>query len=733
MFKKNRFLFILLIVTINMTFVIRLLGSFRFNMAVSDLVLPFALFSLLFKIRKEKNQEIFKYCFVFLILIFWIIVSGLNSIHSNEISSSGLKSIFSESIKTIICIMYFWAGYNTLKTISQEDLKKSWFASIVIFVFFGIAVSIFYNTIYPIFDQKYNGYYYFTGTDSDSNHAATFLFLSFFAFGFFDHIEKSKSSRKLFIIVSAISIFGIILTTSRSGLIALIFGCMIMFVIQKKTAKSILILFLIFMVIVLTTIAVDSFIFKGLFFENIYYKIKSIEDGLNVRSGLGLSALKMGNNNPIFGVGRGNFILNSKAYFSQLNQTYVNDIPHNTIFGLYAELGILGVCLFSFPVLAMLYCIFKYIKFNRKSDFNISNLAWLIAGISSVLVQSTVLNIENRRFLWFITGLVIYVFEENIINFNNSIPKIDSFFQKEFKPQYVFISLIIVILLGYNLKDISVSIRNEHYNDSHTYKFPYQTTSESEDLEVVYILNLNSNPKKTPQLKVDIVESLGSKEIILDSYTYISVNGQIKRKIKTTMENSSIRIKFTKLKESTLGYSFKPVGLANGRYFININKHFLLRSVVYETKYFEKNKQEIINDVNYDYKKRVGSKFGDLIEFRGIEFSEAQNSVLLIKFKAIKEINFNYQFICFAYPDNIHSIDEHYFERGYVILNPIENVYTSEWKMNSEYIIAVEFPEEGIYNLEFGFILPFENNISHLMINKNDKFLDIGRISIEKY
>ena len=68
-------------------------------------------------------------------------------------------------------------------------------------------------------DSKYLVYY--MGTDTDPNHAASYLTLSFFAMGAFAWMTEQKWLKTIFYITMAASVTALFITGSRGGMLGL--------------------------------------------------------------------------------------------------------------------------------------------------------------------------------------------------------------------------------------------------------------------------------------------------------------------------------------------------------------------------------------------------------------------------------------------------------------------------------------------------------------------------------
>jgi len=117
-------------------------------------------------------------------------------------------------------------------------------------------------------------------------------------------------------------------------------------------------------------------------------------DSLKKREMLGISALKMINRSPLFGLGAGNFVVNLPKY--KTGNFYWMQPVHNIFLLAWSEIGILGI------VLLVLSLHTKIIKiFNRKYWW-----LWAIVGITGMLDHYWLTLPQNSWLLAIILGVI---------------------------------------------------------------------------------------------------------------------------------------------------------------------------------------------------------------------------------------------------------------------------------------------------------------------------------------
>ncbi len=397
--------------------IVNIVSNAKFNLALSDFAVLLLGLVWLVDIKKFSLKKNYPYWWYFTGLILIGIISGIYNLNSDT-ASAGVIGIVSEMVKFAISAVYLFVGYNAFK--DKEELFKvllSWLIGLWIFMLYGLYtnISAINGLAYWSFNNTF-GHSRFLGTVTDANLAGTYLTFSFFIVLIFIKLSKFKFTKILGYFTEIMVIVCILLTQSRGTWVGFAVG-IVFFILYnfKKLYKYVLFL-----------IPVLLIIFFG--FENIDYETNNqisnsietrIEEAISgegqfvIRSTLTLSALNMGLDNPIIGVGRGNFTLNSKPYvdkFYKGNDTSIYNeirrvIPHTTFIGMFAELGLAGfICFSSLFVILFLKIV------NNRNYINMQALFLLIA----FGVQSLVLNLENFRGLWLFIGIMLLIQDKEI-------------------------------------------------------------------------------------------------------------------------------------------------------------------------------------------------------------------------------------------------------------------------------------------------------------------------------
>lgn len=731
---------ILILLTLNITKVIYFTETLKFNIALSDIFVPLIIFTSLFFLNKSSIKQMFKYSIFWFCLISWIILTSVLALISDSVFDSGLIGIFKELIKTGICIIYFIIGYNTLRILKKETFKLTWSISILLFIVGGFAIYILtINGIYFWSDDP-NYINYFMGTDTDPNHAATFLTVSFFGMGIFSLYTKNFLKKVYLFFIMGMTTIGLIFTGSRGGLFGFIIGILILiFYYSYKNWKAALSLILIIFMLLIIFLNIDQYFWDGTFAQRLLYKLINIESGFDVRANLSTVALQMGFDHPIFGVGRGNFRLNSYQYFKDFKFEFTNDIPHNTYFGIFAETGVVGLILFLTPFILIVYSTIK--RYKRRSILFKNELIviiWICAGLFALSLQASVLNIENRRFLWYLSGVIIYFIEYNIIVLENDVMR-----KKDYR--YVHISLLIMLVLT-TLHTIN-SVHFPYYihvvKQNYVYEIPKDDFCVGRQYVVGVKLSVVPNKENCERVILKIVE-IGEDGTtkVLDSYSYLGSNGIVLRKFTPTMNKSRIQLKAHKLDQSLNNFAVLPIFVHDGSKVVNLNNWFYLQPKFLLSYTLDKNKLDfddwvqktnLSNGLNKTFDNKLK------VESISIEQNNDESTEITLKVSVIGKIEHMLIPWMYGYPNDLHLLEEVDMAIGvesYEVLNSED--YLS-WKVGQTHNIVYKLPrQKGIYNLMTGFYYMVDNKIVHLSVDGNAKLkyekiqLNLGWLNLDE-
>ncbi|MBF4695147.1 O-antigen ligase family protein [Fusibacter ferrireducens] len=651
----GKIIVIIFILTLNMTKVIHI-GSTPFNIALSDFILPLLGVLLILRVKTEKFKNIFFIWQWAVLLILWLMVTGIHAILMPEIVAGSMKNLLGEVTKTIISVAYFYVGFNTLKIIEKSIFRKVWFVNSVLFVAIGIAFALMAQmpTLAPLVDVRYRSF--FMGTYTDPNHAATFLGLNTFLFFGFSTNEKKKLLRNLYLFMGIISSFLILLTDSRGGLIAIVLAYICFGVLHFRKlygyGKELL---LAIWGMILVAFTLDHFISQNTFISKLYYSFVNFESGLGTREALCKTAWQMALDHPLLGVGRGNYRLNSLPYFEKLNFKYIDNIPHNTYVGLFAETGILGLILFFIPIgVILVYSVRTFKKNQNKSSLHL----WgsIFCSILIIVgVQGSILNVENQRVLWFLMGLILYVVLYGCYDQQELFVKNRLEIKRNSNKKIVLIAMTLIVATYLSRNSLYINLNTEWIEDSFIYELPLKDFDKNTEFELNYQIIIAQNGFDQHGVEMQLQERLITGEIvILDRILYTPVNGNEKIIFKKTTNYSDVVLIIKKINPQLNKFRVKPVSLKINHEVVALDQNnLLLKKELLNTpfKFLVMNKKmkaytsiDELRDTNID-------DFFNL-SFINLESYETYDRVKY-KITTLKELPYKTIFLCCGVPDDL--------------------------------------------------------------------------------
>lgn len=487
------------------------INSTKVNFALADMLLVLVGILFLINIKDFFIQKRWLYLLYFIGLLLSLFLSQYISRFDNEFLHVENSVMIMEMVKTVVVAMYFFIAFMFVK--NERDLK----VSLAAISFSGIPVMIIGFMAYTCFlsgkdffiDIYKTGTLRFLGSFGDPNLCAFYFILVFFISILNYRIIENKFSRFFMIGISILSLIVIILTMSRGGWLAFV-GTVIVFILLniKSLRKENLIVLISIIAIVLTFIGFDYYFQQGQITINM---ISRIQDSLVTDVGdidrvqLMKAAFSMGNDNFLFGVGKGSFPLNSYKYLSKDSIQYkMQYIPHNTILGFYAQQGIVGVLIFiTLPG----YILYSMIKSKRKQNL------YFIPLFAGLFIHSMAINVENVRFLWYILGLML------------ASEKLDV--RVDFKPaermnKRTFSAVLVVLLFLTLVSFIDVSRKlavNIYAYKGHTYERSISAINPG-DYELTFDIHTDSH---LHSVEVYDGDELFSKMDFKSAYGYVKV------------------------------------------------------------------------------------------------------------------------------------------------------------------------------------------------------------------
>jgi len=422
--KSKKLFTYIIIATLPVMTYINLFGKIKVNVSVADIFIALLAIVTLLDFKNFSLRRNFPHWWYFAGLILWSIISNTIAYYNQNIVSGSILHTINELIKFAISGLYFYVGYNSFK--DREDYKKvlrmwTYTAAMVSVIGIFITINLYLGNMIQdgLFIHSDTGAKRLLATLTDPNLAATYLNLSFWI-AVILYTTSIKKVDKYFAIAACGLIFvSLLLTQSRSGFISFIIGLLFFIVFKFRNIYKYLPIIIPFLFILYFGILdIDATYFDKSFYNSTIRRFEQVVEGTGeweIRSNLSKAAFMMGNDNSIFGVGRGNYVNNSKIYYEKIGidttsssyeRDYGKKIPHNTYATFFAELGIIGLILF----LSIFFIVGKKITVLKNIYF--------IAMLITYMVQAFAVNLENFRGIWFMLPFVILVNSAEVATHN---------------------------------------------------------------------------------------------------------------------------------------------------------------------------------------------------------------------------------------------------------------------------------------------------------------------------
>lgn len=743
MAKLKNFLMYITIFFIPFMSVVNVFNLTRFNLSLADIFIPIMLVYCIVNIKKINFKDLSKYILVFVLLFLSILISGIYAINNDSIVSGNITTLISEEIKMIICVVYFILIIINIndKEIFRNSLKV-WIISSICVSSIGLFALFMYYQGNPIeINTLVSGaksVSVFIGTFTDQNLAAVYLSISFYIALFYLKISIYRYEKVLAVIVMIISPICIFLTASRGGMIG--FSCSLIFysiIVFKYVYKKLILILPSILLIVMFVIMIDITFMNQNISNSLFNKMNQVttkSGEFTVRGNLSKVAFKMGNDNFLLGVGRGNYQLNSPEYFEEMgldsnSWDYKNKIPHNTILGIYAELGLVGLILYGFVFIYLLYLIIKNIQYKDYRSYQ----CILLAMYACIFAESIPLNLENFRGLWVLTALCI-VLQNNLLQYLVPIR------EKEFKLSYKYIcsGLIIFIVAGFlyfdNARKFNIS---KDILVDNIINIPIEKFENNKEQYIKYYINTSSDSPENISANVSVVAiDSNNNEKILAEHNYWKALGNAKLYFKPdeTIKNIVLRLKNTN-KVQSLVINNIQLGIENIEKSI-INSYPLLTDSMY--KFFNNKsllvstKKSFVSQNESIWDKELNYNFSDKIILKSVSNKLVDGKYKLIfTFDCIGKMDYDYNMWLHASVDNINYLNDDRIQYGYDNFDHAMEIPMSTWEINKQYTHEFVLPiEKGIYDFTFGFLI--DVNRLYIDNDENRAGLYIGQIDTKK-
>lgn len=741
--KVKKYLTYIILATFPIMSIINITENLKFNLALSDIFILVLGVVWLFDIRNFKLKANYPYFWYFSALILIFLISNIYNLYSG-VNSSGMSGIISEGIKLVISAVYLFIGYNSCENKNElQYIFTSWLIGLWVFIVYGLylQISSFLGNIPWAFNNFFGNGLRFLGTITDSNAAALYLSISFFVVIWFKNYIVYDKKFKIFLNITNIFIFVcIILTMSRGGIIGFCGSLCIYILSNIKSFIKNIYLFPILICLALSIFYVDTIKFKNQFVNNFILRSQDVteEDGmLNIRLNLSLSAVDMGIDYPIVGVGRGNFSLNSKPYllergadFEHQISFYEGMVAHNTLAGIFAELGIIGLLIFLSIFCLMMYKLFKL----NILDFRFKLL--IISMWFGVFIQSMSISLENARVLWIMLGICLIVFDKNLsLKFNDE--NIFKDISVIYKYTCVIFSVLISLILYKSIVpkyiyDIDIDISNSELrldylaNQSGQYIFRYyiDTQKSQRDDANTHILVKNKNTN-------EIIESIEYKKVKGYGNIYFDVD-----KV-TDLEFYFLGQDNTKVKDIKIIRPDNKIDVLFGNYPLLSNKAFdklKFQGKLVDLESLYLNDKKYIQSGILDEEDFIN--LGGKVRYKGINIYQLDDERVQFEFtfECLDKMQYDYIMWMHLGTDDINLIPDIQRQSGYINLDHKLEIPMSQWEIGKEYKhkYTVKIPK-GNYSCSFGFWLDADNDrpVVRLYDKDNRAGISLGWFSVE--
>jgi O-antigen ligase len=380
-----------------------LLFLFTFSIAIRNLLIGLLFIFSVIRLLFYREINIKKTEFDFYIL-FFLLFTCASFFVAEDINLS-----LDRFISPILRYLFFF--YISLIIIKNKEKGRKYLNVLIygnlIFAFLGILIKLIY------------GINYITGNGTGT--VAAFNILMFTALLL--NKENNNYQKGLYLFGSGSFIYILFQTNSRGavlGLFASLFifiGFIVYYNFKSSKMKYLITILLIVLVMITPYLLPDRLMNK---FDNL--KNISANNSLKTRVVMWKSSLYMIKNNPILGVGVGNFKPNYLDYIDNVSSENLttgsrkHDHPHNMFLFIAAEQGIPSLLLFLIMIFLSvkisLFNLYNYPKFSFGNLIGIASLSMFIVFIVHSMVDSTARYGHVGFFIIFILIINYVLYEE---------------------------------------------------------------------------------------------------------------------------------------------------------------------------------------------------------------------------------------------------------------------------------------------------------------------------------
>jgi O-antigen ligase len=315
-----------------------------------DYILLLLFFSYLIQIIKSRDTKINLYngvkasfrdlVFILMIIIFIVMLVSVSYASDKSIA-------ISESLRFLTYIMvYFIIKYEIKTEKMVTSILNSYTLATFLICAFGIIqyftrIGLDEKFIYDT--SKYSVPLRITSTLDNSNTLGAYLMIAIFPLIMIGIYEKNKSKKLIYIITSVLALITIILSFSRNAWLGILIGFTLLIIIYNWK----------FILLLLSGVGI-SILFPQVRSRAGDFKLIFGDARVNIWK----LAVNMIKENPLFGVGNGNFYYQYGEYIKKYPKlqynSYTNFQAHNSYLKVFSELGLVGIVPFIALIISIL-------------------------------------------------------------------------------------------------------------------------------------------------------------------------------------------------------------------------------------------------------------------------------------------------------------------------------------------------------------------------------------------
>jgi len=335
-------------------------SAIPFSIAITQLSLGLAIFFWLLKLIVDYKSELLLTPITIPFLI-WVLVSLITALVSGTFKQSILSS---KEEWLFLGFFVVWGGINKLsdwhKVVYVLLLATSLSAIYSIWQHYS-GIDLLHQTLLLKMEYGYRAKSTLSGT---LTAGAVFSLISIFALPLV--LNWFRGRKQIIILAPILSAIGACLTYSRSAILAFGIGIFGFFLTYFRQFKIKVIIISISLLIAVLLIQPD-FLFRFSKENPISEQEKTYLQGQDIRWQIWSVAWKMFLDNPVVGVGQGNFLLKYNDYREDKTRSALAH-AHNDILHMAASKGIIGVLAYILIWLNFIVILIRYLRSNDSQE-----------------------------------------------------------------------------------------------------------------------------------------------------------------------------------------------------------------------------------------------------------------------------------------------------------------------------------------------------------------------------